>query len=51
MASYGVSLNECFTVLKQIVAIGRSSGLEEELKTLFQENGIVNGDRFLGQAL
>ena len=51
LATYDISLNESPTILNQIIAVGRSTGLEEELNSLFHENGISNGEKMLEQFL
>ena len=47
LASYNMDLNKCDSVLLQIVNIGKSLAKEEELKSLFSENGISRGEKML----
>ena len=51
LATYGISLRESPTILNQLIAVSRSSGLEEQLNALFHENGVNDGEEMIEQYL
>ena len=51
LASYNISINESQTILNQMIAVSRSSGTEEALRTLFHENGVDNGEKLIEKYL
>lgn len=51
LATYGISLRQSPTILNQLIAVSRSSGLEEQLNALFHENGVTDGEKMIEQYL
>ena len=51
LASYGISLRQSPTILNQLIAVSRSSGLEEQLNALFHENGVDDGEKMIEKYL
>ena len=47
LACYGVGLKDSPTILNQMIAVCRSSGSEEQLLSLFHENGISSGEKMI----
>ena len=49
LANYDMNLNNCNSVLLQIVNAGKALAKEDELKSLFVENGVSNGEKKLAE--
>lgn len=47
LAFYDVDLNQSSSVLSQIITSGKSQGKENELRSMFVENGAQNGEKLL----
>ena len=47
LTAYNVELNDSATILNQMITTCRSAGKEDELKVLFHDNGIANGEKMI----
>lgn len=51
LAVYNLEINDSQTIIHQMIAVARSAGSEEQLISLFHENGIANGEELLKKYL
>lgn len=47
---FNLDLNHSNYILSQIIIVGKSLGKEDELKSLFRQNGVLNGEKLLNEA-